>query len=178
MSNSKDSVSSIVRTGKIEDSDSILDIQKSVVSEGEFLIPLAPEFNNTYSQQREWVQSILENEKETLIVAEKEGEIIGWIVFQMTKNRMRLSHTGTFGMMISKRYRGLGIGSMLLKALLDWAENHPSIEKVSLGVFSSNHGALSLYKKMGFLEEGRKVKEFKMGENEYVDDILMYKWVQ
>lgn len=177
MSISKDSVRYIVRTGTIEDSEAILDIQKSVVSEGEFLIALASEFTKTYSQQREWVQSILENEKETLLVAEKEGEVIGWIVFQMTKNRMRLSHTGTFGMMISKSYRGLGIGSMLLQALLDWAENHPLIEKVSLGVFATNHGAISLYKKMGFIEEGRKVKEFKMSENEYVDDILMYKLV-
>ncbi|MFJ7745268.1 GNAT family N-acetyltransferase [Peribacillus sp. NPDC097295] len=177
MSISKDSVRSIVRTGTIEDSEAILDIQKSVVSEGEFLIPLASEFTKTYSQQKEWVQSILENEKETLLVAEKEGEVIGWIVFQMSKNRMRLSHTGNFGMMISKSYRGLGIGSMLLKALLDWAENHPLIEKVSLGVFATNHGAISLYKKMGFIEEGRKVKEFKMNEDEYVDDILMYKLV-
>lgn len=31
--------------------------------------------------------------------------------------------------------------------------------------------------KMGFIKEGRKIKEFKMDENEYVDDILMYKLV-
>jgi len=28
---------------------------------------------------------------------------------------------------------------------------------------------------MGFIEEGRKIKEFKIAENEYVDYILMYK---
>lgn len=81
-------------------------------------------------------------------------------------------------MMIRKGYREMGIGSMLLQALLDWAESNPFIEKVSLGVFASNHGAITLYKKMGFIEEGRKVKEFKMSENEYVDDILMYKLVK
>ncbi|MCQ6264748.1 GNAT family N-acetyltransferase [Fictibacillus sp. WQ 8-8] len=177
MSISKD-ISYVVRTGKIEDTEAVLTIQRSVVSEGEFLISLSEEFNKTLSQQREWVQSLLENVNEILIVAERDGEVVGWIVFQAAPNRKRLSHTGALGMMISKGYREMGIGSMLLKALLDWAEKNPLIEKVSLGVFSTNHRAISLYKKMGFLEEGRKIKEFKMNENDYVDDILMYKFVK
>jgi RimJ/RimL family protein N-acetyltransferase len=60
---------------------------------------------------------------------------------------------------------------------LAWAEQHPSIEKVSLGVFSTNERAITLYKKMGFIEEGRKIKEFKMSDDEYIDDVLMYKLV-
>jgi len=44
-------------------------------------------------------------------------------------------------------------------------------------VFSTNKRAIALYKKMGFIEEGRKIKEFKMDNNEYVDDVLMYKLV-
>lgn len=178
MSISKDIDSYIVRTGKIEDAEAILDIQKSIVSEGEFLISESEEFNKTSSQQKEWVQSILESENETLIVAEKDDEIVGWIVFESTKNRKRLSHTGSFGILIRKGYRELGIGEMLLKTLLEWAEKNPIIEKVSLGVFSTNHRAISLYKKMGFIEEGRKIKEFKFNDNEYVDDILMYKLVK
>jgi RimJ/RimL family protein N-acetyltransferase len=177
LSISKEIGSYVVRTVKIEDAEAILDIQKSVVSEGEFLIAYPEEFNKTLSQQKEWVQSILEAENETLIVAEIDGEIVGWIVFETTPNRKRLSHTGSFGMLIRKSYRGRGVGKMLLNALLEWAEKNPLIEKVSLGVFSTNHRAISLYKKMGFIEEGRKIKEFKFNDNVYVDDILMYKLV-
>ncbi|WP_425414716.1 N-acetyltransferase family protein [Peribacillus kribbensis] len=167
----------VIRTGKIEDAEVTLDIQKSVVCEREYLIAYPEEFNKTPSQQREWIQSILENENETIIVAEKDGEVIGWIVFESTQNRKRLSHTGSFGMLIRNNYRGMGIGKMLLQVLLEWAENNPLIEKVSLAVFSTNHRAISLYKKMGFIEEGRKINEFKFDDNEYVDDILMYKLV-
>ena len=135
------------------------------------------EFTKTLSQQQEWVQGILDNENETLIVAEKDGEVVGWIVFQTTPNRKRLSHTGSFGMMIRKGFRELGIGEFLLKALLEWAVKNPLIEKVSLGVFSTNKRAISLYKKMEFIEEGRKINEFKLNDHEYVDDILMYKLV-
>jgi RimJ/RimL family protein N-acetyltransferase len=167
----------IVRTGKIEDAEVTLDIQRSVVSEGEYLIAYPEEFTNTLNQQREYIQNILENENETIIVAEKDGEVVGWIVFESTQNRKRMSHTGSFGMLIRNNYRGLGIGKMLLQVLLDWAEKNPLIEKVSLGVFATNHRAISLYKKMGFIEEGRKINEFKFDDNEYVDDILMYKLV-
>lgn len=178
MSISKNIDSYIIRTGVLDDAEAILNIHKSVVSEGKYLISLSDEFTKTPLQYTEWVQSVLENESETLMVAEKDGEVIGWIVFETTQNRRRLSHTGTFGMMISNRHRSKGIGSMLLRALLDWAEKNPFIEKVSLGVFSTNERAISLYKKMGFLEEGRKVKEFKMNDHEYADDILMYKFVK
>jgi ribosomal protein S18 acetylase RimI-like enzyme len=167
----------IIRTGKIEDAEGTLDIQRSVVSEGEYLIAYPEEFTKTLNQQREYIQNILENENETIIVAEKDGEVVGWIVFESTQNRKRMSHTGSFGMLIRNNYRGLGIGKMLLQVLLEWAEKNPLIEKVSLGVFSTNHRAISLYQKMGFIEEGRKINEFKFEDNEYVDDILMYKLV-
>ncbi len=176
MSDTKNSVKYIIRTGKLEDAESVLNLQNSVISEGKYLMTVSEEFKKTPGQQREWIQGLLENEKETLIVAEINGEVVGWIAF-LSQNRKRLSHTGSFGMMISKSYRGMGIGKMLVKALLDWAEQNPLIEKVSLGVFSTNHRAISLYKSMGFVEEGRKIKEVKINESEYVDDILMYKLV-
>lgn len=102
--------------------------------------------------------------------------MIGWIVFQ-SHTRKRLSHTGSFGVMIDKEYRGLGMGKLLIRALLEWAEKNPLIEKVSLGVFSTNQRAIALYKSLGFVEEGRKVNEIRMNDNEYVDDVLMYKLV-
>lgn len=101
---------------------------------------------------------ILENERETLIIAEKAEKVIGWTVFE-SQNRKRLSHTGSFEMMIQKDYRGIGIGKMLIGELLSWAEKNHLIEKVSLGVFSTNKRAISLYKSMGFVEEGRKKKK-------------------
>ncbi|MEI3597869.1 MULTISPECIES: GNAT family N-acetyltransferase [unclassified Oceanobacillus] len=171
-----DNIKAWVRTGKLEDAQALLNIQKEVVAENEYLITVSKEFGNTLKDQIQWMKRILENERETILVAEIEGKIIGWLVIQSPK-RKRLLHTGSFGMMIQKDYRGLGIGKALINELLRWAERNPLIEKVSLGVFSTNIRAISLYKSMGFVEEGRKIKEIKLNETEYVDDILMYKLV-
>jgi len=170
------SESTVVRKANLEDASRILQIQKEVVEEDVYLTTSSDEFDKTIEQQRDWMEKILANDKETMLVAETSKGIVGWIVF-FSQNRIRLSHTGSFGMMIDKDFRDKGIGKLLIEGLLDWAESNPLIEKVSLGVFSTNERAIALYKKMGFIEEGRKIKEFKMDNGEYVDDILMYKFV-
>ncbi|MED3689910.1 N-acetyltransferase [Peribacillus butanolivorans] len=165
-----------LRTGNLDDAEALLEIQREVVSENEFMISVLEEFEETTEQQRSWIQKILENERETIIVAEIKGKVIGLIVFR-SKNTKRLAHTGYFTTMIKKDYRDMGIGKLLIKELLNWAEQNPLIEKVSLGVLSTNQRAIALYKSVGFVEEGRKIKEVKFSEDLYVDDILMYKLV-
>ncbi|MEI4791151.1 GNAT family N-acetyltransferase [Bacillus sp. FJAT-53060] len=109
----------------------------------------SPEENKkTLLEHQEWVQKRIENKNETYIVAEKDGKVIGWIAFENASNTKRTSHVGSFELMVNKNYRGLGVGEMLLTALLDWAEKNPSIEKICLAVFSTNQKAISLYKKM------------------------------
>ncbi|MGM0840213.1 MAG: N-acetyltransferase family protein [Bacillota bacterium] len=174
---SKGHVEYIIRNVKVEDAEVLLDIESSVISEGDYFIVVSEEVETKPLQEKkERIESILDNIKETLIIAEVNGVVVGSIEFR-SQNRKRLSHTGSVSMSISKNYRDVGIGKALLKALLDWAEENPLIEKVSLGVFSTNQRAISMYKKMGFLEEGRLIKEYKLNHGEYIDDVLMYKFV-
>jgi RimJ/RimL family protein N-acetyltransferase len=172
----KNNIQVSLRTGNLDDAEALLNIQRKVVSENEFMISVLDEFEETTEKQRNWIQKIFENERETIIVAEVKGKVIGYIVFH-SKNTKRLSHTGYFTTMIMKEYRDMGIGKLLIIQLLNWAEQNPLIEKVSLGVLSTNQRAIALYQSVGFVEEGRRIKEVKFSENIYVDDILMYKLV-
>ncbi|WP_408641619.1 GNAT family N-acetyltransferase [Solibacillus palustris] len=172
----KNNIQVSLRTGDLDDAEAVLEIQREVVSENEFMISVSEEFEETTEQQRSWIQKILENKRETIIVAEIKGKVIGLIVFR-SKNNKRIAHTGYFTTMVKKDYRDMGIGKLLIKELLNWAEQNPFIEKVSLGVLSTNQRAIALYKSVGFVEEGRKIKEVKFSDDLYVDDILMYKLV-
>jgi ribosomal protein S18 acetylase RimI-like enzyme len=130
-----------LRTGNLNDAEALLEIEKEVLSENEYMISVIEEFEKTSEQLRGWIEKILENEREHLIVAEINEEIVGLIVFR-SKNTKRLSHTGSFTAMVKKEYRNQGIGKFLIKELLDWAERNPLIEKVSLGVLSTNQRAI------------------------------------
>ncbi|MRX73932.1 GNAT family N-acetyltransferase [Bacillus lacus] len=165
-----------IREVAMEDAEAVLQLQASVIAEENYLITVKEEFEVTAEQQRQWIQKLLKSDRETLLVAEINHHLIGWAVLQV-QHRKRLSHVGSVGMMIEKSYRNKGIGRKLLSELLRWAEENPFIEKVTLGVFSTNINAISLYKKLGFKEEGRKIREIKLADGEYADDILMYKFV-
>ncbi len=165
-----------IRSVRLEDAEAILNLNREIISEGEFFIVVEQEYEKTLEQQIQSIQNVIQNERETMLIAAIDGVLVGTIVFS-SRNLKRLSHTGTISISIKKEYRNMGIGNLLLKELLAWAEQNPFIEKVSLGVLATNHRAIALYKKLGFVEEGRKIKEVKLYDNEYIDDILMYKLV-
>ncbi len=148
-----------IRTARIEDAEVVLAIQREVIKEKNYFIAVSEEFNKTTEEHAEWILKTLEHDRETMLVAEIDDKVVGWIVFQ-SQERKRMHHTGSFAVMLKKDFRNKGIGKLLIHELLSWAEGHPIIEKVTLGTFSTNTRAIELYKKLGFVEEGRKVKEF------------------
>jgi RimJ/RimL family protein N-acetyltransferase len=112
-----------------------------------------------------------------MLVAKSSGRIVG-ILFLESSSRKRLAHTATLHMSVGKDHRSRGVGTILLQSAIDWAKAHPVIEKLGLAVFSSNTRAIGLYRKLGFVEEGRRPREVKFGPDEYADDVLMYRFVK
>ena len=68
-------------------------------------------------------------------------------------------------------HRGRGLGRALVGAVID-AARRAGLEKIELSVYASNVPALSLYRSVGFVEEGRKVRGRKV-DGRYDDVILM-----
>ncbi|MCA9765889.1 MAG: GNAT family N-acetyltransferase [Carnobacterium sp.] len=83
----------------------------------------------------------------------------------------RTRHSGNIGIMIHKEYQNKGIGTALLAALIDVADNWLMLVRLELTVFEDNESAIHLYKKFGFEKEGLKqfaaIRKGKY-ENEYV----------
>lgn len=123
------------------------------------------------------IQEAHENPQELLLVAECDGTLVGELSFSAPTLR-RVAHRGRFGIYVASGFRGVGVGEALIRALLSWAAAHPVIEKVRLGVLSSNPGAIRLYHKLGFVEEARRSREFRMPGGRYADDILMARYVK
>lgn len=165
-----------IRLATVGDAPEMLALHRKILQEPYYFVTRLEEFNRSLEQQILWIEDKQTNEREVVFVAEENEKVIGWLYFQSPR-RVLLQHTGTFFMMVDEDYRQQGVGSKLLKQLLKWARENPLIEKVSLSVFSINEPAVELYKKAGFVVEGRKVKEFKIDDDQYIDDILMYKFV-
>jgi RimJ/RimL family protein N-acetyltransferase len=164
----------IIRAAIKEDAGSTISIKKSSIDEviNELLCP--EEFTRTVVDEEKWIDSHLDNPNHIAIVAVFENQIIGLIDFS-NGPRKRIAHTGQFGMSVSKNFRGQGIGTLLLQALIEWATAHDQIEKINLSVHATNLAAQGLYKKLGFVIEGIMKNDLKYGADDYVDTLVMGK---
>ena len=79
---------------------------------------------------------------------------------------------GEFGMFVDRGWRGRGVGSALVQAAIGWARAQ-GLHKLSLEVFAHNTAAIGLYRKCGFVEEGRRVKQYRRVSGELWDSIVM-----
>lgn len=89
------------------------------------------------------------------IVALRGGEVIGHLAISREPGTA-IRHVATLGMSVRKEERGGGVGSALLAEALRWAR-WTGVEKISLSVFPHNRAAMALYRKFGFVQEGRLV---------------------
>jgi RimJ/RimL family protein N-acetyltransferase len=101
------------------------------------------------------------------LVAEVAGEIVGSIHVQPSKHGY-----GEIGMAVKSDWRGHGVGTALMAAAIDWARDH-GLHKLSLSVFAHNDAAIALYRKFGFVDEGRQIKHYRRQSGELWDGIEM-----
>ncbi len=79
---------------------------------------------------------------------------------------------GEIGMAVAREWRDRGVGSALLAAAIEWAREL-GLHKLCLDVFPHNEAAIALYRKHGFVEEGRRVKQYRRRSGELWDAIEM-----
>ena len=100
-------------------------------------------------------------------VAVAGAEIVGSLNVERSRHGF-----GEIGMAVVREWRGRGVGSSLLAAAIEWAREC-GLHKLSLGVFAHNATAIALYRKFGFVEEGRRVKQYRRASGELWDAIEM-----
>lgn len=166
-----------IRTGERKDHQTILNYNRIVMGEGLYTLTQPDELPFSDISKEDWIQKMFDHPDHLLIVAEYEGIVVGNIDFT-NGHRRWIAHTGDFGMAIDPSYREDGLGTMLLGALIEWATAHPKIEKVNLKAHSTNTRALNLYKKFNFIQEGLLIKDMKCGPNQYVDTVIMGRFVK
>ncbi|ALX14773.1 GCN5 family acetyltransferase [Burkholderia cepacia JBK9] len=87
------------------------------------------------------------------LVAEIDGTVVGHLGLHPEPNPRR-RHAAGLGMMVDATRHGHGIGSRLLAAAIDLAENWLNVTRLELTVFADNRAAIALYEKHGFRIEG------------------------
>jgi putative acetyltransferase len=124
-----------------------------------------------FTSKEQWRKK-MENRSEdwTAIVAVLDGNIVGSAGIGQQNGRRR--HVGGLGMCVHDDFHRRGIGTKLMAALIDTADNWLDLKRLELTVYVDNTPAIGLYKKFGFEVEGtRRADTFRDGK--YVDSFEM-----
>jgi RimJ/RimL family protein N-acetyltransferase len=161
----------IIREAEITDATAMVAHVKRVLTSSTYTLTMVSEFTATEESQRLGREEMKKNNN-LLLAAEHEGHIIGNLAF-FRGTKQRNAHTGEFALGVDPEHRSKGIGKKLINKLIHWAEADKYIEKVWLQVISGNDPALSLYKQLGFQEEGVLKKQIKFSDGTYADLVSM-----
>ena len=96
--------------------------------------------------------------------------VVGWCDI-VPDAREGFRHGGRLGLGVHPDYRGRGIGSRLLAAALQKADEI-GLERVELQAFATNTTAIQLYERYGFVQEGLRRRVRKI-DGYYDDNVLM-----
>ena len=153
-----------IRTAVSADIDRIVAIRHRVAQEGRWIGAEAP-FDTAAAARR--TRAAIEDTERGVFVAVLDDAIAGTATVEFT-----VAGVTSFGMMLLDRYRGRGIGTLLLYRVIGWSRAHGA-HKISLQVWPHNGPALALYTRAGFEIEGILRAHYRRRNGELWDAVVM-----
>jgi RimJ/RimL family protein N-acetyltransferase len=160
----------ILRTPKWEDLDDLLEMINSLVKEK---ADIARAEKYSKAEEIDWLAKALSNlEKDEIFypVAEVAGKVVANSEIS-TKRDGYDRHVGGIGIAIRDGFRDVGIGSQMMKTLIEQARIM-GLKVLTLSVFKNNMRAIHVYEKVGFVQTGSVPRKF-LKDGKYVDEVIM-----
>jgi ribosomal protein S18 acetylase RimI-like enzyme len=119
-----------------------------------------------HSQQRGLILVLHPAGQPSRVVGELHGYSLGLQVFSHVFENVTMA--------VHPDYQGRGLGQRLIQGLQNRIRQHcPHIMKVELKCFSHNEAALQLYRKTGFVVEGRQLHRVWVAGDTFADGISL-----
>ncbi|KAJ3918241.1 acyl-CoA N-acyltransferase [Lentinula edodes] len=120
----------------------------------EYIVPQGPKFMDKVAASVD--DAVIDTIHDLKQAVDTEvGQFVGTTSITMSHPKNR---DGIFAIMLEPKFWGRGYGEEVTRFVVDYCFHTLGLHRVSLMVFNGNKRAVNLYKKVGFVEEGRKRK--------------------
>lgn len=165
-------ISCILRSPEGKDAEAVLDNLRQTSGETDFMARYANEINMTTEEEADFLDALIIDPKSIMISALINGEIVANAGFSPIAPYEKYRHRAEFGISIKRKCWNMGIGSLLLSAVIEVART-AGYEQIELEVVADNVRALALYQKFGFAIYGIREMSFKLRDGSYTAEHLM-----
>src|SRR5215216_5652386 len=126
-----------------------------------------------YPSREQWRRRLSEPGDGTYnLVAVVGDRVVGMLGLHTFPNRPRRRHVGAVDIVVHDEWHGKGVGSALMRAGLDLADNWANLTRLELEVYTDNEAAIRLYERFGFEREGT-LRQHAYRDGRYVDSYVM-----
>ena len=153
----------VVRRSRAADFDAWFDLFQAVATEARWI---GREGSLDREERRQAFEGTLSAVDAHTFVAERGDTVVGALGVSVADGLAEL------GMMVAHGERGRGIGSALMTACIAWCRDRQA-HKVNLTVWPHNERGIALYRKFGFVVEGRLVRHHRRLNGELWDVLSM-----
>ena len=164
----------VLRNAELSDAPDRIKYLKVTTGETPYLIREPEEVSLTEEQQKRFLQSKLDAERELMLVAIVDGKHVGNCSLMSVGGFSRYRHRCDVAIALYQEYCGRGIGKVMLETILETAKKL-SYEQAELEVIADNKPAIALYEKLGFVKYGTFPDNMKYKDGNYVDAYWMMK---
>ena len=162
----------MLRPAMPEDAADIVHTVKSASPERSYV--LMEQYGKDPVSEKEYISG-LDRQKNLLLVALSGKTVVGSLEGLQADGgqRPQTAHILKIGLHLTEAYRGLGIGSEMLRYATEWSGER-GFKKMEASIFTTNKRSLHLFGRAGFDEECKRRKQFRVG-NEFIDEVCMGK---
>lgn len=154
-----------IRRAEADDYEQVYEMFASAkVYEGTLQLP--------YPSRDYWRRRLSENVDSVYnLVAIVDERVVG-MAHVATSHRPRRRHAGAIGISVQADWQGKGLGTELMRAIVDLVDNWLNLTRLELEVYADNEAAIHLYERFGFEVEGT-LRQHAFRDGRYVDSKMM-----
>lgn len=137
-----------IREAAIQDAPRIADIYNDAVLNSTASFDLEPK---SVEEREQWLEA--RSASHPVLVAEHDGEIIGWGALSPYSDRAAYAATAEVSVYIDRAFRRRGVGQALTEALIERARS-AELHVLLARICSENSASIEMVRKLGFSDAG------------------------
>lgn len=172
----RDGRTGVLKNPGDEEAQALLDYLVKSAAETEFLLRYPEEWQRfTLEGEKRHLAGMKESGNDVFLTCMVDGKVAGNCHLMMNDS-IKTRHRANIAIALLKEYWGLGIGTFMFQEVMKAGkEARPDLMQVELEVAEPNERGLALYKKMGFVEYGKRENALKCKDGTLMAEVLMMK---